>query len=294
MRSALLALLLLRAVSADAIEPSPALGPGAVFAGGLAGPEGLAFTRDGGLIVGSTTGEIRRLGPDGHATVLANLGEALAGITVLRDGRVLAASFASGGRVWMVDRDGAASVLASGIPGANFVVETREGRILASASLAGTIVDITAGIPLQVAAGLGFPNGLAIGSGRALGKARFLYVAETFANRISRLPMGAGGSLGPAEVYAIGLPLADGTAFDRQGNLLVAGAGKLFAVVARTREVIQLAADPPLDGPSNLAFGRGRGFQRRDLYIANFGPQLGNGTTIVRARYSQPGAPLVR
>jgi len=294
MRSIWLATLcLLGALSVAAPARTPTAGPVEVFADGLAGPEGLAFTPSGTLVVGSTTGEIRSITADGRSTVLASVGDALAGVTVLRDGRVLATAYGAG-RVWSVEPDGTASVLASGVPGANFVVQTRERRLLVSSSPAGTIVDVTTGSPVEVASGLSFPNGLAIGRTRALGKGRFLYVAETSASRISRLPLGRDGSLGPPEVYATGLPIADGMAFDQKGNLMVVGGGKLHVVVARTREVVELAADPPLDFPSNLAFGRGRGFRRRDMYLANFGPMLGDGTTVVRLRASNPGAPLVR
>jgi sugar lactone lactonase YvrE len=284
----LVTLCLLVALAGGVRAHPPAAGPLETFAEGLAGPEGLAFARDG-LVVGSTTGEIRRFARDGSSTVLADVGESLAGITVLRDGRVLAAAFGPG-RVWSVDRSGTASVLASGVAGANFVVEARAGQILASASIAGTVVDIATGTPVERALGLAFPNGLAITKARALGRGRFLYVAETAGGRVSRLRLGRDGTLGPAEIYATGLTLPDGIAFDRRGNLLVVGGGQLNVVVARTREVVELSTDPLLDFPSNLAFGRGRGFRPTDVYLANFGPRLGDGTSVVRFRYNHPGA----
>ena len=60
----------------------------------------------------------------------------------------------------------------------------------------------------------------------------------------------------------------------------------------RTGEVETLFADPPLDWPSNLAFGQGRGFRSRDVYLANFGPTFGDGTEVVKFRYNHRGAPL--
>jgi sugar lactone lactonase YvrE len=108
---------------------------------------------------------------------------------------------------------------------------------------------------------------------------------------VVRLPFLSDGSLGEPELYAEGLTLADGLAFDRAGNLLVVGFGMLW-VVNRAGEVEVLSEDPLLDWPANLAFGQGPGFSNRDVYLANFGQMFGNGTDVVRFRYSNPGAPL--
>jgi sugar lactone lactonase YvrE len=144
-----------------------------------------------------------------------------------------------------------------------------------SASIAGTIVDATGGVVVDRATGLNFPNGLALGADG------FLYVAETGLSRVSRLPIAADGTLGAREVYATGLPAADGISLDRN-LLLVVGAGTLWVVNRTTRAVWALSNDPLLDWPSNIAFGRGRGFRKKDLFLANFGPSLGDGTTVVR------------
>jgi sugar lactone lactonase YvrE len=265
----------------------PTAGPVEVFASAVDGPEGLAFTRGGRLVVGSATGELRQYAVDGSFTVLANLGEPLAGITVLRDRRVLAASLGPG-RVWAVDRNGGATVFASGIGGPNFIVETRRRRVYVSASSSGMIMEITGGVPVPRASGLTFPNGLAIG------RDGYLYVAETSPGRISRLLMARDGTLGTAEVYATGLPVADGIAFDRADNLYVVGADALSVVDPRTRAVSLLSADPLLDWPANIAFGRSGRFRRRDVYLANFGFPLGTGTTVVRFRTNHSGARLSR
>src|SRR5262249_17879744 len=197
------------------------------------GPEGLAFADDGSLIVGTTPGQILRFAPDGTSTVVGDVGEPLAGVTVASDGRILGAAFGAG-TVWSVDpATGTPTALATGIGGPNFIVQTRSGRILVSASSDGTVVDVPDATPAVRASGLSYPNGLAIRRG-------FLYVAETFSNRISRLPLAADGTLGAAEVWATGALLADGIAFDRGGNLLVAGFDTL-RVVARgssTAEVL--------------------------------------------------------
>ena len=281
-------LVLALAISSAFAAPVPAVGPASILTDGLAGPEGLAFLKDGRLAVGSTTGRVSRITADGSATMLAETGDSLAGLTTLRDGRLLAAAFGAG-RIWAVDpATGFTSIYAAGIAGPNFIVETRKRRVFVSASLAGTIVDVTGGTPIDAASGLSFPNGLALGGDG------YLYVAELGLARISRLPLSTTGVLGPPEVYATGTTLADGIAFDRRRNLLVVGQDTLWVVDRKTRSVSVLSTDPLFAWPSNLAFGRGRGFGKRMLFLANFGPALGDGTSVIQAPYSLRGAQLSR
>lgn len=287
-RLALAALVLASTVHITAAAQSPSAGPPTLFADSIAGPEGLAFLKDGTLVTGTAVGSVLRFRSDGSRTTLAELGEPLAGLTVLRDGRLLVASV-PGQRVWVIEpTSGFASVFASDILGPNAIVQTRTGRIYVSASSGGTIDEITSGVPVTRASGLSFPNGLAIGGDRDL------YVAETAANRVVRLAVGADGSLGLPVVHGTGTTFADGIAFDRRGNLLVTGSDTLFLVPRGGGAAVVLSSDPLIDWPANFAFGRGRGFSRRDVYLPNFGFPLGNGTTIVRVPYSQRGAALIR
>lgn len=283
----LLALALFVAPVAGA-APAPSAGLPALFASGVAGPEGLAFERGGkSLVVGTSTGDVLRFRSDGSSTVLASLGEPLAGVTVLRDGRILIAAFGAG-RVWSVDpATGFASVYASGIPGVNWIVQTKRGRVLASSSIGGTIVDLTGGIPLVRATGLSFPNGMALGGDG------HLYVAQTSTGTVVRLPLAVDGTLGSPTTWGTGMPGADGIAFDRRGNLLAVGGDTLWVVPAAGGAAVSLSTDPLLDWPASLAFGGGR-FGPRDLYLVNFGLPLGSGTTIVRVPYTLRGAKLVR
>lgn len=285
MRSFLLLLLL---VAPALARPPGAKGPAVPFATDVPGPEGLAFTSDRHLVVGTKTGEFRRYAPDGTYTSLGSAGEAIAGVTVLRDGRILGAALGAN-RIWVTGPTaGPPTVFASDVPGPNFIVQTRRGRILASASLGGTIVDVTDGTPVDVGMGLSFPNGLAIGPDRQL------YVAETGPGRVSRLTITRTGPLGAPTLYADQLPLADGLAFDQAGNLIVLGNGTLHVVVRKTRAVVPLAADPLIDWASNAAFGRGGGFGRHDVFLANFGPAFGDGTTVIRLPFKSVGAKLIR
>ncbi len=259
-----------------------------VFADGLDGPEDLAFTRDGRLIVGSVEGDIKSFAPDGTGTILATVDNRIAGVTVLADGRILAGSV-DGDRVWAITPEGDASIFVEGVGGPNFIIQTiREGRILASGSSAGQIVDITNGTAEVVIPDVEFPNGLAI---RESGGRRYLYVALTLASQVVRYRMYDDGTFGEQELYAEGLLLADGLAFDRSGNLLVVGGGQLN-VVRRGGEVENLSDDPLINWAANLAFGQGPGWSTREVYLANFGPNFGDGTDVVKFRYNHRGAAL--
>jgi sugar lactone lactonase YvrE len=287
-RRIVLALLLAAATPAAAADP--AIGTPTVFASGLDGPEGIAATRRGHLVVGTSGGEVLRIDDQGAVTSFASTGDPLAGVTVLKDDRIVACGFAAN-RVWVIDTDGTPTVLASGMNGPNYALqERRRGRIYVSASNDGTIVDVTSGTPVVVASGFVYPNGLAIGKE---GGQRFLYVAETFLNQISRVFLNTDGTLGAAELYTNEAPLADGLAFDKQGNLLVVGANRLSVVDRVTRAVTVLTDDAPLFWPSNLAFGRRRE-ARRTLFLANFGLPLGDGTEVLAVPYSIRGARVVR
>lgn len=280
------AALLLAGVPSGTLAHPPAIDGVDVFTSGLTGPEGLAFERSGTLIAGSATGEVLRITRDGAKTVLANLGEPLAGVTVLRDRSILVAAFNSN-RVWRVHPvSGASQVFASNIPGANFIVQTRRGHIFVSASNSGEILEISTGTPITRASGLAFPNGLALFR-------RYLYVAELGGGSISRMRVDRQGQLGPIEVFATGLTAPDGIAFDRVGNLLVVG-GDTLSVVDQRGNVSVLSTHPLLNWPSNIAFGRRRGFPFDDLYLANFGLPLGSGTEIIRVHYNHRRARLIR
>jgi sugar lactone lactonase YvrE len=264
----------------------PVVEPPTPFASGLAGPEGLAFGKDGTLYVGTADGDVRRVLPDGTHELLASTGDRLAGISVLKDGRILACGF-NAGRVWAIDpATGFTSVYAT-VDSPNFVVQTKRGQVLVSSSFTGSIVDITGGGSTVVAGGFVFPNGLAL-------RKKYLYVAQTANNDVVRLPFTSRTTLGAPEPYAGGMAFADGIAFDRPGNLFVVGFDTLWVVDVKTGAVTVASTDPLLEWPSNIAFGRTNPYGKGVMFLANFGPALGDGTTIVRVPTNHRGAKLVR
>src|SRR5262245_5789288 len=121
-RQIVLALLLCTTTAVQAGGPSPAVGTPTVFASGLAGPEGIAMTRSGKLVVGTVTGDVYRVDETGATSLLASTGDRLAGVSVLKDGRIAACGFDQD-RVWVIDENGTPSILASGIDGPNFVAQ---------------------------------------------------------------------------------------------------------------------------------------------------------------------------
>jgi sugar lactone lactonase YvrE len=268
-----------------ALAHPPVVEPAAPFAAGLAGPEGLAFGRDGSLYVGTTTGEVRRVAPDGTHTVVASTGDRLAGITAMKDGAILACAFGAN-RIWRIDPTTGGTTVYANMTSPNFVVQTRRGHVIASSTNTGTIVDVTNGANVVLASGLSFPNGLAI-------RKKHLYVAETSQNRVRRLPFTGPGSLGPVEPYATGTIFADGLAFDRPGNLFVVGFDTLYVVDVKT-QAVQAVTDPLFDWPANLAFGRFHPYGKKTMFLVNFGPALGDGTTIVKVPTNHTGGRLIR
>lgn len=271
-------------------EPAP---PAVPFVTALVGPEGLAFDRQGNLYVGSTTGRILRIAASGTQTIFAEVGAQLAGLAVAPGEGLVAALFTEGDVVW-ISQAGERRTIATGLDSPNGIAIDPAGRILVSASgFAGAPRIVTtdiAGNQRTLTDQVLSPNGLAFGpDGR-------LYVAETLQNRIVRMDYDpATGTVGPREVFANGALLADGLAFDVQGNLLFAGAGKLWLIPgdapAAPRPYVE-AGD--VAGPASLAYGSGRGRRRDQLFFTNYGfPALGSGTTVASVLLGVPGLPLL-
>jgi hypothetical protein len=269
-----------------ALAHPPTVGPAAPFASGLAGPEGLAFGKDGTLFAGAADGDILRVASDGTTSLLASTGDRLAGVSVMRDRTIPSPAASTRNRVWAIDPVGGAATVYANVSSPNFVVQTKRGHVIASSTFTGSIVDITNGANVVLASGLSFPNGLAI-------RKRYLYVADTLLGSVQRLPFTTPGSLGPAEPYASGLTLADGIAFDRPGNLFVVGFDTFFLVDATTqardhlrRPALRLAVEP---GVRNVA-----PLRQDDDVLRQLRSGTGDGTTIVKVPTNHTGARLIR
>jgi sugar lactone lactonase YvrE len=129
---------------------------------------------------------------------------------------------------------------------------------------------------------MNFANGMALSPDR-----NSLYVVETFARRVSRIPIQEDGSAGMAEVFVDGIErLPDGLAFDIQGNLYIScyEPSRLYCAAPDGR--LELLFDDPeahmLCHPTNCAF-RGE-----DLFTSNLGRWH-----ITKIEVGIPGAPLL-
>jgi sugar lactone lactonase YvrE len=193
-------------------------------------PEGVAIHRDGSIWCGGERGQIFRLSPDGHELEqLGSTGGFCLGMAFdanddlficdLKHAAVMRFDAASG----KVERwaDGAGGYRFR-IP--NFPAFDDAGRLYVSDSHA--FSEPGPGVFRLQPDGSGelwygedviFANGLALSA-----DGRHLYVAETFAHRVFRIPVLPDGTAGiREEVAELGATLPDGLAFDAEGNLYV-------------------------------------------------------------------------
>lgn len=257
----------------------------------LTGPEGLTFDSNGTLYVGSTTGRITRITPDGFISVFVETGRGLAGLATGPQDEIFAAAFADG-EVLAISQDGVMRIATSGLDGPNAIVFDRFQRPLVSAiglggrpqialiEFDGTYQTLTRDIPS--------PNGMAFGPDGQL------YVADTFQNRIVRMSQADDGELSAPEVYASGIGFPDGIAFDDKGDLFIGSAGQVWVVLPEEAPGVRpFVTSGDLNGPASLAFGFGTGRDRSRLYFTNYGyPVLGSGTTVASVKVGISGAKL--
>ena len=182
----------------------------------------------------SAGGTMRKIGdPRAIAAhgVLAN------GFTCCADGSFLVASMADEGGVFRVAPDGGVTPYLREVDGValgatNFVLADGGGRLWITVSTRsvpreaafnktvrnGYIVLVEDRVPRIVADGLSFLNEVRISRDR-----RSLYANETYAQRVSRFPIGLDGMLGERETFSSLPPgsFVDGMAFDENDHLWV-------------------------------------------------------------------------
>jgi sugar lactone lactonase YvrE len=283
------------------VEPILPLERASVFVDGTVGevrlnhPEGVAVDRAGDVWCGGETGELYRIAADGSRfEVVASTGGFVLGLAFDARGRLFACDL---GHKAVFRFDPATGDLRRFTPesiapaGAfNFpVVDTRRNCLYVSDSHPPDVpgpgvwrfdLESGEGGPWY-AAPTNFANGMALSLDRET-----LYVIETFARRVIRVPIGPDGSAGAAEVFVEGIErLPDGLAFDVDGNLYIAcyEPSRLFRVDPGGK--LDLLIDDPeahtMCHPTNCAF-RGT-----ELFTANLGRWH-----VTRIEVGVAGAPL--
>jgi len=194
-------------------------------------PEGLAVHPDGSVWCGGERGQIFRVEPDGSAmTQVASTDGFCLGMAFDRTAEHLYICDNKHAAVFRLDvATGAVERFADGAPAGRFKIPNypafdADGRLYVSDSHAFGVpgpgvwrVDADGRAELWYDRDVTFANGLAVSADE-----RWLYVVETVAHRVFRVPIEGDGSAGEREEVAE-LPGSwpDGLAFDVTGNLYV-------------------------------------------------------------------------
>ena len=244
---------------------------------GLQRPECILAERDGTLWSADARGGIMQIRPDGsqslisqqvdpHFDLASNTSASLLtgtlpnGLAFAKNGDFLIANFGTD-RLEVMSRTGESRVLADRINGmplgkVNFVLRDSKDRVWITISTRvnpwseavnsrladGYICLIDDAGPRIVAEGFQFTNEIRLDA-----REEWLYVAETCGKKVTRLRIGADGSLSDRETYGpsnLGMGLIDGITFDAYGNLwaTMIFADRLIAITP-DRTVLELLND---------------------------------------------------
>lgn len=208
---------------------------------GLHRPECVLCTADGSVYVSDWGGGVTHIASDGSQRRILAKNPPVElrpnGIALADDGTFLLANLGDDGGAWRLHPDGTVQpflteVEGEPLPPCNFILPDRQGRTWITVSTRhaprglayrsdiadGFVVLVDSHGARVVADGLGYTNEVALSPDGA-----WLYVNETFARRLSRLPVRDDGSLGKREtVFEFGAgTFPDGLCFDEEGGLWI-------------------------------------------------------------------------
>lgn len=255
-------------------------------------PESIAIDHDGAFYMGIPfTGHVVKVTAGGTQSTLATFpGMNPLGVRLDNEGNVFVAVPNSG--VWELPAGGGTKKLLAGGPGLwNGLAFDHRGNLFVSDSHGGAIwrigkdgsfskwsgSSLLLGTTAPGPCGLQHPAVPSFGplgaNGIAFNKHGDMLVANTDFGTIVRIPANPDGTAGVASIFAgpvCSLWGADGVDMDNADNLYVAANSKgQIDRVDPDGNVEVLAAGSPLNFPSDVAFGTGRG-ERTQLFISNF------------------------
>lgn len=287
-------------------------------------PEGIAIDKAGNIFVslgavGGSSGEIRRISPDGTQETMVELSTAAAGLAVDAPGNVYYAylTFDESGGVHRLNTDGSTEQL----PGTGSILLPnglgfdKRGNLYVSDSVAGAIWRVPPGESAELwiqheslegclpPPDSTFPP---IGANGVAHRQGDIFVANTEQGLLVRVPIERDGAAGIPVVVA-GNPgcdpadplfSMDGIAFDAKGDLyaLLVLQNKLVKIDPETGDVTELVSDSGFHNPASLSFGTGKG-ERKSVFIVNYAllppvPDPTFGPAVLKLDVGAPGMPL--
>jgi len=235
----------------------------------LSRPESVIACPDGTLFCSDNRGGITRIAPDGKQELIGHVTGELNGISIDRQGNILAADLQEG-VIQKIRPDGSHEVVLSEIDGhplgaVNSVFVDSQGRLWIPVSTRashwfeaaahprpdGCIILLDEKGPRIVADGILFTN-----EARLDPSEQYLYAAETMAARMLRFPVRPDGTLGDREVFgpdSLGpTAFVDGFALDFEGNVWVTTVARNgLVVITAAGEAHTVFEDPNPDGLNN-------------------------------------------
>lgn len=280
----------------------PSLTPGDFtrLGSGLDRPEGVCVGPAGEVWASDARGLVALVDPTNDIARHGTGGVQPNGLALDREGRIIVADYGAGAVFRYDSSTSTTETLTTEVDGRpttrpNFPALDTDGRIWCSNSTSlddprqaitqsaddGFVFVIEPDGTARIAAeGFRFANGIAFSPDGS-----WLYVAESGAQMVSRVPVDGGKVTGGIEVVTPRLgSIPDGVAFDAAGNLWITLVHVKNGLVLMTPEgELHTVIDDPsgnIGAPSNLAFG-GDG---RDLYLGNLALDC-----VLHARIDEPG-----
>jgi sugar lactone lactonase YvrE len=258
-----------------------AVGEKVIFANGLPGSEGIAFSPSGELYI-SASDDVAQVQPDGTWDVVVDGVDAAIGLTFDPDGSMYICDFGPSSTVGQMDGAihkwdpiNGLELVADNIDNPNFITRTPQGDFLISDDFEANIFHMTPdGTVTTWIDSVESPNGMVFS---ADGSA--LYVAGTFLAPapVYQIDVDSSGNVGAVKTIANleTLSMNDGVAMDTAGMLYVTenARGKVVRVDTESGDFEEVATG--MLTPASIAFGQAPDFDPCSIYVTELvGPRI--------------------